>query len=123
MPAFTESIVEDAALACLEALGYAVLHGPDIAVGELLAERSDPNYRDVVLERRLREPSSRAAAFRQVADSAHPWLGLVINRVLHGDDATIAYIADLAKSTRRETVNDAGLYALMGPRLTANTRV
>ncbi len=28
---FTKSIVEDAALAWLEALGYAVLHGPDIS--------------------------------------------------------------------------------------------
>ncbi len=30
-----ESVVEDAALAWLESLGYAVLHGPDIAAGEL----------------------------------------------------------------------------------------
>jgi type I restriction enzyme R subunit len=52
---FTESVVEEAALAWLEALGYQVLHGPDIAVGEPGAERSDPNYRDVILERRLRE--------------------------------------------------------------------
>lgn len=50
MATFTESIVEEAALAWLERLGYAVLHGPDIAVGMLGAERSDPNYRDVVLE-------------------------------------------------------------------------
>ena len=54
MSAFTESIVEDAALAWLEALGYVVLHGPEIAAGEPGAERSDPNYRDVVLEGRLR---------------------------------------------------------------------
>ena len=53
--AFTESIVEDAALAWLEALGYTVRHGPDIAVGEPGAERSDPDYRDVVLDRRLRQ--------------------------------------------------------------------
>jgi type I restriction enzyme R subunit len=52
---FTESVVEEAALAWLEALGYAVLHGPDIAAGEPAAERSDPNYRDVVLEARLRQ--------------------------------------------------------------------
>lgn len=51
----TESIVEDAALGWLEALGYKVLHGPDIAVGETGAERSDSNYRDVIPERRLRE--------------------------------------------------------------------
>ncbi len=30
---FTESVVEEAALDWLEALGYAVLHGPDIAGG------------------------------------------------------------------------------------------
>src|SRR6185503_19555896 len=35
--------------------GYAVLHGPDIAAGEPGAERSDPNYRDVLLDRRLRQ--------------------------------------------------------------------
>src|SRR5437879_13895848 len=51
----TESVVEDAALVWLAALGYAVLHGPEIAAGEPAAERSDPSYRDVVLERRLRE--------------------------------------------------------------------
>ncbi|MDH4188302.1 MAG: hypothetical protein OEV08_15030, partial [Nitrospira sp.] len=52
---FSESVVEDAALDWLKGLGYAVLHGPDIAVGELAAERNDPNYRDTILERRLRE--------------------------------------------------------------------
>ena len=55
MSAFSESVVEDATLAWLESLGYAVLHGPDIAAGELWAERSDPSYRDVVLEGRLRQ--------------------------------------------------------------------
>ena len=56
---FSESVVEDAALAWLDALGYAVLHGPDIAAGEPGAERSDPNYRDVLLERRLRQALAR----------------------------------------------------------------
>ena len=50
-----ESIVEEAALAWLGGLGYTVLHGPNIAAGEPDAERSDPNYREVVLERRLRQ--------------------------------------------------------------------
>lgn len=37
MSAFTESVVEDAALAWLESLGYAVLHGPDISpIGDTL---------------------------------------------------------------------------------------
>jgi type I restriction enzyme R subunit len=55
----TESTVEDAALGWLEALGYEVKHGPEIAAGEPVAERSDPNYRDVVLEGRLRQALAR----------------------------------------------------------------
>jgi type I restriction enzyme, R subunit len=39
---FTESVVEDAALARLEALGYAVLHGSELAAGRPAAERTDP---------------------------------------------------------------------------------
>jgi len=59
MTNFTESVVEDAALAWLEALGYVVLYGPDIAADMFGAERSDPNYRDVVLDRWLRLTNSR----------------------------------------------------------------
>jgi type I restriction enzyme R subunit len=55
----TESVVEDAGLAWLEALGYAIKHGPDIAAGEPDAERGDTGYRDVVLERRLRDSLAR----------------------------------------------------------------
>ena len=35
---FTESVVEQAALAWLESLGYSIMYGPDIAPGVLLAE-------------------------------------------------------------------------------------
>jgi type I restriction enzyme R subunit len=56
---FSESVVEQATLAWLEALSYTVLHGPDIAAGELAAERTDPNYRDVILEGRLRQTLAR----------------------------------------------------------------
>ncbi len=59
MTGFAESVVEEAALAWFHGLGYAVLHGPDIAVGEPAAERGDPNYRDVVLEGRLRQALKR----------------------------------------------------------------
>lgn len=45
---FTESEVESAALAWLESLGYAVLHGPEIAPGEPSAERE--GYGQVVLD-------------------------------------------------------------------------
>ena len=37
----TKSIVEDAAPAWLEALGYAILHGPDIASGVLQGKDSE----------------------------------------------------------------------------------
>ena len=57
MSGFTESVVEDAALAWLESLGWRVLHGPEIAPGELAAERTD--YSQVVLERRLRDALAR----------------------------------------------------------------
>jgi type I restriction enzyme R subunit len=57
MGGFTESVVEEAALAWLEALQYAVVHGPDIAPGELAAERRD--YGQVVLEDRLRQALKR----------------------------------------------------------------
>ena len=35
---FSEATVENATLAWLEALGYSMAHGPDIAPGELAAE-------------------------------------------------------------------------------------
>ena len=40
MVKFTESTVEEATLQWLKELGYAVLHGPEIAAGEPAAERN-----------------------------------------------------------------------------------
>src|SRR5882672_5414943 len=51
----TESAVEQAALEWLHFLGYTIAYGPMIAAGEAKAERIDPNYRDVILARRLRQ--------------------------------------------------------------------
>ena len=56
---FSESVVEQAALAWLEGLGYEILSGPNIAAGEAAAERTDPEYHDVILERRLRQALQR----------------------------------------------------------------
>ncbi len=53
MSGIAESTVEDVALDVFSGLGYTILHGPDIAPGELFAERS--SYSDVVLVKRLRE--------------------------------------------------------------------
>ncbi len=57
MATFSESIVEDASLEIFESLGYSIVHGPDIAPGELFAERT--SYADVLLIKRLKEALSR----------------------------------------------------------------
>jgi type I restriction enzyme R subunit len=54
---FTESVVEQAALAWLESIGWRVAHGPDIAPDMLAAERRD--YGEVVLAQRLRDALAR----------------------------------------------------------------
>lgn len=53
----TESVIEQAALAWLESLGYTILSGPEIAPGEVQAERD--SYGQVVLEGRLRQALQR----------------------------------------------------------------
>jgi type I restriction enzyme, R subunit len=77
---FSESVVEQAALAWLAALGYTVLHGPDIAAGEPGAERNDPNYRDVILEGRLRQ-----ALVRLNPDLPQEALDDALRRIMRGD--------------------------------------
>ena len=89
---FSESVVEQAALAWLEGLGYVVLHGPEIAAGMSAAERTDPNYRDVVLEGRLRQALARLNpdlpaeslddAYRKLIHTDAPSL-IERNRALH----------------------------------------
>ena len=89
---FAESIVEDAALAWLASSGFAVAHGPEIACDQPGAERSDPTYRDVVLEWRLREalvrlnpdlpPDALDGAFRKIARADGPTL-IERNRAVH----------------------------------------
>jgi type I restriction enzyme R subunit len=87
---FTESVVEQAALAWLESLGWTVKHGPEIAPGELAAERND--YAQVVLAERLRQalawlnpalpPEALDDAFRKLARMDGPTLE-ARNRALH----------------------------------------
>jgi type I restriction enzyme, R subunit len=55
--AFTESVVEKAALAWFYGAGWAIRHGAEIAPGEPAAERAD--YGQVVLEARLRDALGR----------------------------------------------------------------
>jgi type I restriction enzyme, R subunit len=53
----TESVIEQAALAWFESVGWAVRNGADIAPAEPFAERAD--YGHVVLEQRLRDALAR----------------------------------------------------------------
>ena len=53
MNVFSESTVEEAALAWMEAAGWRIAHGPDIAPDMSAAERRD--YGEVVLAQRLRD--------------------------------------------------------------------
>jgi type I restriction enzyme, R subunit len=103
MTAFTESHVEETALLWLKALGYTILHGPDLSAGEPGAERSDPNYRDVVLAGRLRQALGRLNpglpaealedAYRKPLRSDAPTL-IERNRAMHRmliDGVTVEY--------------------------------
>ena len=98
-----ESVVEEAALAWLAGSGFAVAHGPEIAVGQPGAERTDPTYRDVVLEWRLREALVRLNpdlpqealddAFRKIVRADGPSL-IERNRAVHRmlvDGVTVEY--------------------------------
>jgi len=101
MPAFTESIIESAALAWLERLGWTVKHGPDIAPGELAAERSD--YGQVILTQRLQDALAQLnpalpaealdEAFRKLTRPEGPTLE-ARNRAVHRllvDGVTVEY--------------------------------
>ncbi len=87
---FTESVVEDAALSWLNELGYMLTHGPEIAPGELNAERT--GFGEVVLAGRLREALRRLnpkvpgdaldEAFRKITIAQAPSL-ITNNRAFH----------------------------------------
>src|SRR5262245_35792795 len=56
-PALREADLETVVLDLLDRMGWSVKHGPEIAPGELSAERGD--YREVVLTERLRDAVMR----------------------------------------------------------------
>lgn len=68
---FTESVVEDAALAWLEALGDVVLHGPDIATGVPVAEQQDyGRLHDTLISKLISDELRVGEAERMTARSA-----------------------------------------------------
>jgi len=101
MSAFTESVVEQAALAWLEAVGWQIRHGAQIAPGEPAAERDD--YAQVVLVRRLRDALARLNPALPAEALEDAWRKLtrpegadliVRNRALHRllvDGVTVEY--------------------------------
>lgn len=86
----TESAVEEATLTWFQDLGYQVRSGPEIAPGELFAERA--SYGDVMLKERLRDAlarlnptipaEAREDAFRKVTRPESPVL-ITNNRTFH----------------------------------------
>ena len=102
-PRVVEQDVEQAGLTWLDSLGFAFAHGPEMAFGQPAAERSDPTYRDVVLEWRLREAVVRLNpdlpqealddAFRKIVRADGPSL-IERNRAVHRmlvDGVTVEY--------------------------------
>jgi hypothetical protein len=67
---FTESEVEEAALAWFAGLGYLILSGPEIAPGEAGEERTD--YRQPFLPRRIRNALRRINPALRRAPSMRP---------------------------------------------------
>jgi len=101
MTQFTETVVEQAALAWLESVGWQVRNGAEIAPGEPAGERDD--YGQVVLAQRLRDALSRLNlalpaealddAFRKLTRLEGAEL-IVRNRFLHRllvDGVTVEY--------------------------------
>ena len=101
MSGFREDIIEQAALAWLESLGWKVIHGSDIAPETPAAERTD--YAQVILEQRLRDalarlnpqlpPQALDDAFRKLTRSEGPTLESR-NRTIHRllvDGVTVEY--------------------------------
>jgi type I restriction enzyme, R subunit len=80
--ALAESVVEEAAAEWLEAIGYAVLGGPETGFGEPGAQRSDPGCCDVLLDRPLHQalltrlnpdlPLEACSSARQILESVRP---------------------------------------------------
>ena len=89
MTFLNESTLETTALQWLEDLGYAILHGPDIAPGEPGQERA--SFHDVILADRLRDAidrlnpgipaGAREDAFRRIVVPDRPTL-IANNRAL-----------------------------------------
>jgi len=87
---FTEDVVEQAALAWFENLGYELIHGPDIAPGGENQLRA--NYSDIILDETLRAAIAEInpqiptdvidEVYRKVSASASPDL-LEDNRIFH----------------------------------------
>jgi TolB-like protein len=74
------------------------------------------------IARQLRDPSLRTTALRHIAQIADPNTGLVVSRMLDGDEGAISYMHGLSQP-QRATMNTAIVAYLLGPRLRANPRM
>jgi Type I restriction enzyme R protein N terminus (HSDR_N) len=121
---FTESVIEEAALAWLERLGWTVKYGPEIAPGELAAERAD--FGQVILRQRLLDALARLNptfpaealddAFRKLIRPEEPTLESH-NRAFHRmliDGVTTVYRLQRQREGRGSTRPSGRLLAAMG---------
>ena len=103
MAGVNESLIEQAVLTWLAAIGYTVLHGPEIAPGEPMAEREA--YQDPLLPRRIKDALARLnpdipaaaldEAFRKLSRPESPSL-VQNNRAFHRvmvDGVPVEYVA------------------------------
>ena len=76
----------------------------------------------VQMERRIRDPALRTAALREASES---WanFGVVIHRVLDGEDAMLGVLVRLADDPRRNEIYGPSMYTILGPRLRADPRI
>ncbi len=110
-----------------------VLFSHDLLLGRFDAAVSDylrylritgtDSAQATAIARRLHGPTDRAAVLRQVEATAGPVFGVVLRRVIDGDDSVIAYLTRLEKSPERESIGAPALYAGLGPKLRADPRV
>ncbi len=77
------------------------------------------------IERRLRDPATRVAAFRQEASdsAASIYMAVAIRRFVDGDDSVIAFLSRVAKTPRRDEISPGVLGGVLSPQLRANPRM
>ena len=76
-----------------------------------------------IVERGLHDAAFRSAAIRVASEGRFPENGAIMRRVFYGDDSTIAYVAGLARTPRKEKINKDILVYFLGRKLQSEPRM